>query len=196
MVPAEAGPKAWLAGSYSSAVFRAPPLVPPAIRTFPFVNRVAVWPYRWAASAPVVATKLGGSTVKPLPLLATPLTVTTTLPVVAPAGTEVTIEPAVHEVIVVAATPLKVIVPALESEPKLAPVMVTGSPTLPEFGERDVIPGIGSTVNDAPLLGTPLTMTTTLPGVAEAGTAAVIEPALQLVIDVAATPLKVTVLEL
>jgi len=137
-----------------------------------------------------------GSTVKLKPVLGTPLTVTTMLPVVAAEGTAATIEVAVQLVITVAGTPLKVSVLPPWGDPKFAPVMVTDTPTAADGGDTLVIPGIGNTLNAAPLLGTPLTVTTTLPVVADAGTAAVIEPAVQFVIDVAATPLKVTVLEL
>jgi len=127
------------------------------------------------------------------PLLATPLTVTTTFPVVAPAGTAATTDVAVQVVNTVAATPLKVAVLVPLVAPKFVPVIVTELPTGLEVGERPVIPGVGSTVKLAPLLGTPLTVTTIFPAVAEAGTGALIEVALQLV-GVEVTPLKVTVL--
>jgi hypothetical protein len=51
-----------------------------------------------------------GVTVKAEPLLATPATVTTTLPVVAPAGTTATIDVALQVVIVLAVVPLNVTV--------------------------------------------------------------------------------------
>ena len=183
-----------LAGSYISALFRTPLLlVPPLRKTVPSVKRVAVWPERAAARLPEVGAKLGGSTVKPAPLLATPLTVTTTLPVEAPPGTVVMIDPAL-QVVMVAAVPLNVTVLVSWLEPKSAPVIVTGSPTRPEFDESPVILGVARTVKGVPLLGTPLTVTTTLPVVAAAGTAATMEPSFQLVVAVASAPLKVTVL--
>jgi hypothetical protein len=54
--------------------------------------------------------------------------------------------------------------------------------------------GVANTVNDLPLLATPLTVTTTLPVVAPVGTVVTIEVALQLVIVVAVVPLNFTVL--
>jgi len=77
--------------------------------------------------------------------------------------------------------------------PKFVPVIVTGVLTAPEVGERLVIPGVASTVNEVPLLDTPLTVTTTLPVVAPVGTFVAIEVLLQLV-TVAAVPLNFTVL--
>ncbi len=75
------------------------------------------------------------------------------------------------------------------------PVIVTGVATGPEVGARLVIAGAGVTVKGTPLLATtPPTVTTTFPVVAAAGTTATIDVSLQLVIDVAAVPLKVTVL--
>jgi hypothetical protein len=74
----------------------------------------------------------------------------------------------------------------------LAPVIVTEAPTAPEVGERLVMPGAATTVNDTPLLFTPLAFTTTLPGVAPVGTVATIEVALQLPIVVACVPLNIT----
>ena len=55
--------------------------------------------------------------------------------------------------------------------------------------------GVARTVKDEPALATPLTVMTTLPVVAPVGTAAVIDVLLQLVIEVAVNPLKVTVLD-
>ena len=78
-------------------------------------------------------------TVKLTPLLATPPTVTTTFPVVAPAGTDVAMLVDVQAV-VVAVVPLKVTVP---EDPKFVPVIVTPVPTAPEVGLRLVIEGGG-----------------------------------------------------
>jgi len=134
-----------------------------------------------------------GSTVKPRPLLATPFTVTITFPVVALAGTFATMDVALQPAIVIAATPLKVTELASWLDPKFVPMIVTGVPTAPEPGERPVMLGVGSTVKPAPLLATPLTVTTTFPVVANAGTGTLIEVAVQFV-GAPTTPLKVTVL--
>src|SRR5437879_5790348 len=127
-------------------------------------------------------------TVKFTPLLATPPTVTTTLPVAAPLGTDATML-VVLQLVVLAVVPLKVTVPVV---PKLAPVMVTAVPTGPEVGFRLVMAGAEEvTVKFTPLLATPPTVTTTLPVVAPLGTDATMLVALQLVV-VAVVPLKVT----
>jgi hypothetical protein len=70
-------------------------------------------------------------------------------------------------------------------------VIVTDAPTAAVVGERLVMLGAATTVNDTPLLFTPLAFTTTLPVVAPAGTVVTIEVALQLV-TVAAVLLNVT----
>jgi hypothetical protein len=77
--------------------------------------------------------------------------------------------------------------------PKLLPAIVTDAPTAPELGDKLLMLGTTSTVNGTPALATPLTVTTTLPVVAPAGTAATIELALQLV-GTALVVLNVTVL--
>jgi hypothetical protein len=68
----------------------------------------------------------GAGVVKTTPLLATPATVTTTLPVVAPAGTGITMLVAL-QLVGVAAVPLNVTVPVPCVAPKFVPVMVTGA---------------------------------------------------------------------
>jgi len=95
---------------------------------------------------------------------------------------------------VAVAVPLNftVLVPCVA--PKFVPVIVTRAPTAPDVGDRLLMLGAGTTVNETPLLFTPLAWTTTLPVVAPVGTEATIEVALQLV-DVALVPLNVTVLE-
>jgi hypothetical protein len=80
-----------------------------------------------------------GVTVKATPLLATPLSVTTTFPVVAPVGTDVAMLDEV-QLVVVAGVPLNVTVP---EDPKLVPVIVTGVATAPNVGFRLVIEGGG-----------------------------------------------------
>src|SRR5436309_8165783 len=113
---------------------------------------------------------------------------TTTLPVVAPFGT-VTTMPLSDQVVVVAACPLKVTVPAVD--PKLLPVMVTEAPGAPLFGLRLLMVG-ANTVNAEPLLAPPDVATMTFPLVAPFGTMAVILVFVQAEV-VAACPLNVTV---
>jgi hypothetical protein len=134
------------------------------------------------------------ATVNGTPLLASPLTVTTTLPVVAPLGTVTPILLA-PQLVTGAAVPLNVTVLSLWVAPKSNPEMVTGEPTSPEVTERLVIAGVGTTVivKFTPLLLRPPTVTTTLPVVAPLGTVTPILVALQLV-TAAGVPLKVTVL--
>jgi hypothetical protein len=116
------------------------------------------------------------------------------LPVLAPVGTEAFIDVALQLVIVVAVVPLNatVLVPCVD--PKLVPVIVTDVPTAPDVGDKLVMLGADTTVNDDPLLATPLTVTTTFPVVAPVGTVATIDVALQLPIVVAVVPLNFTVL--
>jgi hypothetical protein len=149
-----------------------------------------------APTAPEVGDRAliegGTTTVKDTPLLAWPLTVTTTLPVVAPVGTGTTIEVAL-QLVGVAVVPLNVRLLVPWVEPKFVPVIVTDVPTTPEVGERVVIEGGGITVKETPLLAWLPTVTTTLPVVAPLGTGTTIELALQLV-GVAVVPLNLTVL--
>ena len=85
----------------------------------------------------------GTVTVKITPLLATPPAVTTTLPVVPPAGTGTTILAAL-QLVGTAAIPLNftVLVPCVP--PKFAPEMVTEAPINPEAGFKLVILGPGA----------------------------------------------------
>jgi uncharacterized protein YjeT (DUF2065 family) len=96
----------------------------------------------------------GTVTVKLTPLLATPPTVTTTFPVVAPAGTGTAMLVAL-QLVGVAAVPLNftVLVPCVA--PKFAPLIVTALPTNPDVGFRLVMLGAtvaGFTVSVAPVL--------------------------------------------
>src|SRR5882757_9289746 len=91
------------------------------------------------------------TTVKPDPMLALPPTVTTTLPVIAPAGTVATIEVVLQLVIVVAVVLVNFTVPVV---PKFNPVIVTDAPTAPESGDKLLM--LGKTVKADPLLSTPL----------------------------------------
>src|SRR6266478_5004880 len=117
---------------------------------------------------------LGGDevTLKFIPLLATPPTVTTTFPVEAPLGTGTTMLVAL-QLVGVAAIPLNftVLVPCVV--PKFAPAIVTGVPTAPDVGFRLVMLGGGGvTTKFTPLLATPPTVTTTFPVDTPAGTGA------------------------
>jgi hypothetical protein len=132
----------------------------------------------------------GGITVNGIPLLACPLTVTTTFPVLAPSGTTVVICVALH-VEDDATNPLNETVLAPCVVPKLDPEIVTCVPTGPEVGDSEVIVGAVATENGRPLLDRPLTVTTTFPVMAPAGTDAVIVVCDQL-IGVAVTPLNLT----
>ena len=118
-----------------------------------------------------------------------PSTVTITFPVVAPLGTDATIEAALQLVMVVAAVPLKVTLLLPWVAPKFNPLIVTEVPVGPAEGDR--LEMLGQTVKLTPLLLTPLANTTTLPVVAAPGTDTAIEVALQLVIF-AWVPLNVT----
>lgn len=132
-----------------------------------------------------------GVTVKAAPLLSTP-TRTTTLPLVAPTGTFVTMLVELH-VVMVATVPLNLTVLVPFVAPKFDPAIVTDAPTAPELGVNVVMLGAATTVNAFPALATPDTVTTTLPVVAPAGTVAAMLVALQLV-AVAVVPLNLTVL--
>src|SRR3989442_1081230 len=135
----------------------------------------------------------GTVTVKLTALLATPPTVTTTLPVVAPAGTGTTMLVAL-QLVAVAAVPLNLTVLDPCVAPKFAPAIVTEVPTNPDVGFKLVMLGAGTvTVKLTPLLATPPTVTTTLPVVAPAGTGTTMLVASQLV-GAAAIPLNLTLL--
>ena len=134
-----------------------------------------------------------GITAKFIPLLATLPTVTTTFPVVAPAGTGATMLVAL-QLVEVAVAPLKVSVLALCFAPKFAPPIVTDVPAAPDVGFRLVMLGGDEvTLKFITLLATPPTVTTTLAVVAPAGAGATMLVALQLV-GVPAVPLRVSVL--
>jgi hypothetical protein len=129
--------------------------------------------------------------VKLTPLLATPDTVTTTLPVVAAEGT-VALSTVLLQV-AVAVTPLNVTVLLPWLKPKLLPLIVTEVPAFPEVGDTLVITGVGRTVKLLPLLSIPATCTTTFPVVAPAGTSALMVVEVQLD-ALAGMPLNFTVL--
>ncbi len=97
----------------------------------------------------------GTVTVKLTPLLATPLTVTTTLPVVAPAGTGTAMLVAL-QLVGVAPIPLKATLLVPWVAPKFAPVIVTGVPSTPDVGFRLVM--LGATVVAVAVKFTPVTL--------------------------------------
>jgi hypothetical protein len=147
-----------------------------------------------ACTAPELGDKLvilGLVTVNITPLLATPETVTITLPVVDPLGTVTWID-VEDQLVAVADVPLNATVLVPWVDPKFVPVIVTGVPIRPEDTERLAICGVGKTVKLMPLLLTPLAKTTTLPLVAPLGTVTAIELADQL-LTLAAVPLNETV---
>jgi hypothetical protein len=78
------------------------------------------------------------TTVKFTPLLEAPFTATITEPVLASGGTGTTILVSDHEA-GVAVNPLKEMVLAPLSAPKLVPVIVIESPAIPEFVDKLVI---------------------------------------------------------
>src|SRR5689334_5720187 len=129
-------------------------------------------------------------TVNAEPLLACPLTVTLTWPVVAAFGTVTPIDVLV-QLVTVAATPLKraTLLPWLA--PKFWPLMVTAVPAAPLAGESDVMLGPGVTVKVTPLLVVPPAAIVTGPVVAPAGTGTTMLESLQLV-GVAVVPLNFT----
>jgi hypothetical protein len=87
-----------------------------------------------------VSVRLDVATAKTLPLLAEPATVTTTLPVVAPAGTG-TVMLLSLQVVGVAVAPLNVTVLVPCVAPKFAPAIVTNAPTGAPVGVTAVIDG-------------------------------------------------------
>ena len=80
-----------------------------------------------------------------VPDVDTPLTVTTTLPVLPPPGAMTAIE-VLLQLLAVAVAPLNVTVLVPCVEPKFVPAIVTDVPAIPEDGERLVIVGGGFTV--------------------------------------------------
>jgi hypothetical protein len=131
-------------------------------------------------------------TVKAEPLLACPLTVIVTWPVVALFGT-VTPTDVLLQLVTAAAAPLKrtTLLPWLV--PKFWPLMVIAVPAAPLAGESDVILGPGVTVKVTPLLVVPPATIVAGPVVAPAGTGTTMLESLQLV-GVAAVPLNFTTL--
>lgn len=133
----------------------------------------------------------GGVTVKATPLLATPLTVTTTLPVVAPlgTGTEMLLSP---QVVGVAGVPLNVTVLVPGVTPKLVPVIVTDVAGGPDVGFRAVTAGV--TWKATALLPNPPTKTCTPAGPTDKLGAVTTKLELLQLVGATPTPPKVTVL--
>jgi hypothetical protein len=168
----------------------APKFAPEIVTAFPATPKLGFKFVMLGVGGAVVVT------VKVAPLLAFPSTDTTTLPVTAPVGTDVTMLVPL-QLVGVARIPPNVTVPVPCVAPKFAPEIVTAAPTTPELGFKFVMLGVEGavlvTVKVAPLLAFPLTVTTTLPVTAPAGTGAMMLVPLQLV-GVAFTPSNVTVL--
>jgi hypothetical protein len=133
-----------------------------------------------------ISDMFAGATLKAIAngSLATPPTVTTIVPVVVPSGTVVTILVA-PQLETVAKNPSKVTVLVPWLEPKFAPEIVTGVPTLAQSGETLPIPGPGEvTVKLTPLLVGPK-LTVTRPVVAPTGTGTINSVSAELVAPVA-----------
>jgi hypothetical protein len=120
-------------------------------------------------------------TSKPYGLLATPPTVTSTFPVVAPVGMGTLIWVAL-QLVGLAVVPLNVTVLVPCDEPKLVPVIVTAVPTTPPPGARLLMLGSEDvTVKRTLLLFPPPTATRRSPVAAPAGIATVIDVSVELV---------------
>ena len=155
-------------------------LVPCGIPKFvPVIVTVAPTTPELGARPVMLSVDVDG-TVKLIPLLASPFTVTTTFPVVAPAGTGTLIDLWSH-LVGVPGVPLKVTVLLPWDQPKFFPLIVTETPAAPEVGVRLVMQGVCRTVNLTRLLSTPFTLTTTWPVLAPSGTGTWIESSLQMV---------------
>jgi hypothetical protein len=147
-------------------------------------------------TGPVLGVRLamtGKSVTKKFtPLLATPPTVTTMLPDVAPTGTVTKMLVSLQPGTTPADSPLNVTVltpcVALKFVPKIATVL----PIAPDPTLRLAMLGVGTTVKGRPLLTSPPTATTTFPVAAKFGTVMVILVALQLVGVAPTPPIKTT----
>jgi hypothetical protein len=159
----------------------------------PVAVNCSVLPARMEEFCGVTERLTSVTTVKLDPLLATPPTVTTMFPVVAPLGTVVPMLVAL-QLVTVDAVPLNFTPLEPWLDPKFVPVIVTAAPTPPDVGERLVMLGPETTVKLDPLLFTPLANTTTFPVVAPLGTVVAMLVELQ-VVTVAVVPLNFTVLE-
>src|SRR5882762_4358236 len=121
----------------------------------------------------------------------TPPTVTTTLPLVAVAGTGTTMSVGL-QLQGVAVTPLNFTVPVV---PRLLPVIATAAPTPPIWGDIPEMPAVAATVKKfIPLFDSPPTVTITFPLFAPVGTDILIWVAVHCVAAPATVPLNFTVL--
>lgn len=119
-------------------------------------------------------------TSKPYGLLATPPTVISTFPVVAPVGTGTLMEVA-FQLVGIPVVPLNVTVLMPCDEPKFVPWIVTPVPTTPALGARLLMLGSEDvTVKRTLLLFPPPTETRRSPVEAPAGTATVSDVSLEL----------------
>ena len=131
-------------------------------------------------------------TVKFAPLLASPPTVTTTLPVVAPIGTGAMMRVGLQNVVAVNIPPNETVLEPCVV-PKPAPLIDTEVPTAPDAGLRVIMTGTFVTVKVTPLLANPPAVTTTFPVEAPAGTETEMLVGVQLIPEFTSTPLKETV---
>src|SRR5258706_4645049 len=124
----------------------------------------AIVPDTVALLSGVVIVPTGGvvsaRTVKLTPLLARPPTVTTTVPVVAPAGTSAAM-PVALQLVGIAAVPLNLTVLLPCVAPKFVPVIVTEGPASPDAGFKFLMLVVGAPqiVKFTPLLARPPTVT-------------------------------------
>lgn len=141
----------------------------------------------------VVSSGITFNTIKSKTLhTVTPFTVTQILPVVAPAGTLVTMD-VVLAASTTATVPLKVRMSSSSSESKFSPVIFTVASTRPLVGLKLVICGVGNTIKLVALvMVTPLTLIVILPVDAPTGTITVILVGVDPV-TIAATSLNFTI---
>src|SRR5262245_5456366 len=123
-------------------------------RTDPAYAATVAWASGPPPSTSVTTPPIHGAlvTVNVAPLLGTPLTVTTTGPVAAPAGA-LAVTLVALQAVVDAAMPLNVTVLLPRVEPKFAPVIETSTPTGPDAGARLLMDGgfagIGTTIRES-----------------------------------------------
>jgi hypothetical protein len=115
--------------------------LPPCMELKPvpaIVTEAPIWANEGVSEAML---GLGGVTVKVIPLLAVPPTLTTIFPVAAAAGTAAVITVLLQLVIIVAAAPLNVTVLSPCEDPKFAPEIVTSELMGPAMGLIEVMLG-------------------------------------------------------
>jgi hypothetical protein len=170
-----------------------PKVTPPVPREPPKFDPFIVTVELAAPEAGERLLMLGGGTIVNVRLLlVSPAEVVkTTLPVTAPDGITKFTALLLQEV-TEAGVPFTVTPPVPLVAPKPSPSRRTTDPTAPLLGVATSMRG--RTVNAAPLLGTPATVTMTLPVVAENGTVARMVPLLHEFTVAAVVPLNVTLL--